>query len=221
MLIKYQGKYLDVLNALLPNIINFNNFVQQEKDINNSENKLLLLVKYLFAKPQNINNGGFLDANSKIKNKASTNKNGEWSSVVEPLLSETLGQCIEVGKVKYNKPEEDSENDTKISYAITELLEIEKIKDSFNNLFTNSLNDDWGITITIPKSILGSQDYHHNFVILPNTRVKNSFAKAIFKKLDLISSESISISATFTEKMIFEYLDKTTKEWKKIIILVF
>ncbi|WP_424526273.1 hypothetical protein [Spiroplasma endosymbiont of Glossina fuscipes fuscipes] len=83
-----------------------------------------------------------------------------------------------------------------------------------------SLNEDWGITITIPKALFGKTDYHHNFVILDPATVKNLLAKAIFKKLDLINSESISISATFTEKMIFEYLDKTTKQWKKLIILM-
>ncbi len=79
--LKYQGKYLDVLNALLPNIINFNNFMQQEKNSSNLDNKLLLLGKYLFAKPQNINNDGFLGVNSKIKNKAIkniTNKDEEF-----------------------------------------------------------------------------------------------------------------------------------------------
>ena len=243
--IKYQGKYLDILNALLPNIINFNNFMQQEKDTSNLDNKLLLLGKYLFAKPQSINNDGFLGVNSKIKNKTIKditnnkdeeflkfntniesllhnilegwqNEKGEWSSVSEPLLLETSGSSIESGKVKYNKPWEQSENGVKISYAITELFLIEKIKDSFSNLFMKSLNEDWGITITIPKALFGKTDYHHNFVILDPATVKNLLAKAIFKKLDLINSESISISATFTEKMIFEYLDKTTKQWKKI-----
>ncbi|MBH8622647.1 hypothetical protein [Spiroplasma sp. hyd1] len=240
--ITYQGKYLDILNALLPNVINFNNFLQQEKDINNSDNKLLLLGKYLFAKPKNINNDGFLSVNSKIKNKAIKkddeflkfntnleslfhnilegwqNKNGEWSSADEPLLLETLGSSKDVasGKVKYNKPWEQSENESKISYAMTELLEIKRVKDSFSNLFTKSLNENWGITITIPKAILGNEDYHYNFIILSSDTIKNLLTEAVFKKLDLITNESISITATFTKKMIFEYLDKTTKQWKKI-----
>ncbi|WHQ37402.1 hypothetical protein [Spiroplasma sp. SV19] len=245
--ITYKGKYIDILNALLPNIINFNNFMQQEKNINDLDNKLLLLGKYLFAKPQNINNDGFLDVNSKIKNKAIKdisnnqdggflkfntnielifhnilegwqNKSGGWSLVTDPLLLETSGkgETIEKGKIKYNKPWEQSENTTKISYAITELFSIEKIKDSFSNLFVKSLNEDWWITVTIPKALLGEYPFDHKLVILSNATVKDLLSEAIFKKLALISNKNISISATFNEKMVFEYLDKTTNQWKKI-----
>ncbi|MBW3059143.1 hypothetical protein D6D54_06310 [Spiroplasma poulsonii] len=95
---------------------------------------------------------------------------------------------------------------------MTEVLEIKRVKDSFSNLFKKSLNENWGITITIPKAILGNEDYHYNFIILSSDTIKNLLTEAVFKKLDLITNESISITATFTKKMIFEYLDKTTKQ---------
>ncbi|ALA98274.1 putative lipoprotein [Spiroplasma kunkelii CR2-3x] len=225
--IKIKAKYLNILNSLVPDIIHFRNFVLEKREQQKSQNLILLLLQYLFEKPREINNDGFLDVNKNIqstKNKKenlqfSTNlehilhnllegwksKSGEWSSNRTPI-SIVVKINWWISTVTINIKYEKIESSWLKLTSVTDGL-IDRIKVFINQLFNYDLTTDLSIKVK-----LISWDF--NFSIPLNKQIKKlipSILKISGHSSDAIDNIAVELVSGLVQ---IEYQDEKGGTWK-------
>ncbi|AXF95970.1 hypothetical protein [Spiroplasma phoeniceum] len=225
--IKIKAKYLNILNSLVPDIIHFRNFVLEKREQQKSQNLILLLLQYLFEKPREINNDGFLDVNKNIqstKNKKenlqfSTNlehilhnllegwksKSGEWSANRTPIsivVKVYWWISTTTINIKYEKIETSWWKLTSVSEGL-----IDKIKVFINQLFNYDLTTDLSIKVKLIK-------WDFNFSIPLNGQIKKlipSILKISGHSSDAIDNIAVELVSGLVQ---IEYQDEKGGTWK-------
>lgn len=230
--IKIKAKYLNILNSLVPDIIHFRNFVLEKREQQKSQNLILLLLQYLFEKPREINNDGFLDVNKNIqstKNKKenlqfSTNlehilhnllegwksKSGEWSANRTPIsIVVKVDWWISTTtiNIKYEKIPASWWQLTSGTEGLIDILSIDKIKVFINQLFNYDLTTDLSIKVKLIK-------WDFNFSIPLNGQIKKLIPSIL--KISGHSSEAIDNTAVelVSGLVQIEYQDEKGGAWK-------
>lgn len=230
--IKIKAKYLNILNSLATDIIHFRNFVLEKREQQKSQNLILLLLKYLFEKPREINNDGFLDVNKNIqstKNKKenlqfSTNlehilhnllegwksKSGEWSANRTPISIVVKVDWLVLTttiNIKYEKIPASLWQLTSGADGLIDILSIDKIKAFINQLFNYDLTTDLSIKVKFIK-----RDF--NLPILLNGQIKKlipSILKISGHSSDAIDNTAIELVSGLVQ---IEYQDEKGGVWK-------
>ncbi|WP_348735916.1 hypothetical protein [Spiroplasma endosymbiont of Ammophila pubescens] len=230
--IKIKAKYLNILNSLVPDIIHFRNFVLEKREQQKSQNLILLLLQYLFEKPREINNDGFLDVNKNIqstKNKKenlqfSTNlehilhnllegwksKSGEWSDNRTPIsIVVKVDWLISTTtiNIKYEKISASWWQLTSGTEGLIDILSIDKIKVFINQLFNYDLTTDLSIKLKLIK-------WDFNFSIPLNGQIKKLIP--LILKISGHSSDAIDNTAVelVSGLVQIEYQDEKGGAWK-------
>ncbi|WP_342255703.1 hypothetical protein [Spiroplasma endosymbiont of Poecilobothrus nobilitatus] len=231
--IKIKAKYLNILNSLAPDIIHFRNFVLEKREQQKSQNLILLLLQYLFEKPREINNDGFLDVNKNIqstKNKKRTlqfsinlehilhnllegwkSKSGEWSANRTPIsivVKVYLWISTTTINIKYEKiPTSFWQLTTSWTEGLIDILSIDKIKAFINQLFNYDLITDLSIKVKLIN-------WDFNFSIPLNGQIKKlipSILKISGHSSDAIDNNAIELVSWLVQ---IEYQDEKEGAWK-------
>ncbi|WP_342256463.1 hypothetical protein [Spiroplasma endosymbiont of Poecilobothrus nobilitatus] len=225
--IKIKAKYLNILNSLAPDIIHFRNFVLEKREQQKSQNLILLLLQYLFEKPREINNDGFLDVNKNIKSTFSINlehilhnllegwksKSGEWSANRTPISIVVKVDLLISNKtinIKYEKIPESfwQLTTTHWTEGLIDILSIDEIKAFINQLFNYDLITDLSIKLKLIN-------WDFNFSIPLNGQIKKlipSILKISGHSSDAIDNTAIELVSGLVK---IEYRDEKEGAWKK------
>ncbi|AHF60572.1 hypothetical protein P344_00615 [Spiroplasma mirum ATCC 29335] len=158
--INISGNVGNIINAITPDLIHFHNFLIKQKD-DKHRNLLLLLIQYLFATPQDINNDGFTKVDSGTT-KITSNLDYLICDLLQPWKTEQgekfgVNRPIAIDIVKYvTMP---------VYWDKWELTDIELAKVGITNVFKNTLNQLFNhdinkdITVDFSVSVL-KEDIH-------------------------------------------------------------
>lgn len=230
--IKIIAKYLNILNSLAPDIIHFRNFVLEKREQQKSQNLILLLLQYLFEKPREINNDGFLDVNQNIpstKNKKRTlqfstnlehilhnllegwkSKSGEWSDSRTPISIVVKVDWLlstTTVNIKYEKIPPGWFQITSGTEGLIDILSIDKIKAFINQIFNYDLTTDLSIKVKLVR-------WDFNFSIPLSEEIKKlipSILKISGHSSDAIDNTSIELVSGVVQ---IEYQDEKDGVWK-------
>lgn len=230
--IKIKAKYLNILNSLVPDIIHFCNFVLEKREQQKSQNLILLLLQYLFEKPREINNDGFLDVNKNIQSTKNKKENPQFSTNLEHILHNLLeGWKSKSGEwsanrtpisivvkvdwwistttinIKYEKIPASWWQLTSGTERLIDILSIDQIKVFINQLFNYDLTTDLSIKVKLIK-------WDFNFSIPLNGQIKKlipSILKISGHSSDAIDNTAVELVSGLVQ---IEYQDEKGGAWK-------